>query len=440
MRPKVQEKNYATNAQGVGDRTIVSRWIKGMYLCNMKRVDHGDWCTDTAWITNGHGCDYLNQIGENAMQRQGLTLGTYKNIRIGLDYSWFVMFVLVVFMLARYFFPQNYEDMAALEAWSLSVLTALLFFLSILLHEFAHALAARNRNVEISEIILFIFGGLAKMKKEPERARDEFVIAGAGPLCSFILGLLFLGLSFLLEPFIREGLHGVFWYIGYINILLVIFNLVPGFPLDGGRMLRAAIWHYSGNLRKSTRIVSNMGQIFAFVLMFVGVLVIFGGGLIVGIVWIFVGMFLLQSAKSGYYMVAMREGLSGIPVGKIMTTNPSTVHPNVSLKNLVDEYFFKNRFSCFPVMRNDEFVGLVEINQVKAVDRDQWEFTRVSDVMTPRDALRTVKPDTDAYDVLMQMIDAGSGRLPVLENGELVGIISRKDIMQFVEFREALGT
>ncbi len=374
------------------------------------------------------------------MQRQGLTLGTYKNIRIGLDYSWFVMFVLVVFMLARYFFPQNYEDMAAWEAWLLSVLAALLFFVSILLHEFAHALAARNRNVEISEIILFIFGGLAKMKKEPERARDEFVIAGAGPLCSFIIGLLFLGLAFLLEPFIREGLHGVFWYIGYINILLVIFNLVPGFPLDGGRMLRAAIWHYSGNLRKSTRIVSNMGQIFAFVLMFTGVMVIFGGGLIVGIVWIFVGMFLLQSAKSGYYMVAMREGLSGIPVGKIMTTNPSTVHPNVSIKNLVDEYFFKNRFSCFPVMRNDEFVGLVEINQVKAVDRDQWQYTRVSDVMTPRDALRTVKPDTDAYDVLMQMIDAGSGRLPVLENGELVGIISRKDIMQFVEFREALGT
>ena len=373
------------------------------------------------------------------MQRQGLTLGTYKNIRIGLDYSWFVMFVLVVFMLARYFFPQNYEDMVAWEAWALSVLAALLFFVSILLHEFAHALAARKRNVEISEIILFIFGGLAKMKKEPERARDEFVIAGAGPLCSFVIGLLFLGLSFLLEPYIREGLHGVFWYIGYVNILLVIFNLVPGFPLDGGRMLRAAIWHYSGNLRKATRIVSNMGQIFAFVLMFTGVLVIFGGALIVGIVWIFVGMFLLQSAKSGYYMVAMREGLSGIPVRKIMTTNPSTVHPNVSLTNLVNEYFFKNRFSCFPVMRNDEFIGLVEINQVKAVERDQWQYTRVSDVMTPRDALRTVKPDTDAYDVLMQMIDVGSGRLPVLENGELVGIISRKDIMQFVEFREALG-
>lgn len=373
------------------------------------------------------------------MQGQGWTLGSYKNIRVGLDYSWFIMFVLVVFMLARYFFPQNYEEMDAAESWILSVLAALLFFLSILLHEFAHALAARRRNVEISEIILFIFGGLARMKKEPEKASDEFLIAGAGPLCSLLLGFLFLGFAFLLEGIVRDGLHGVLWYIGYVNVLLVIFNMVPGFPLDGGRMLRAALWHQTGNLRRSTRIVSNIGQIFSFVLMFAGVLFIFGGSIIVGIVWIFVGMFLLQSAKSGYYMVAMREGLSGIPVHKIMTTNPSTVHPDVSLRNLVNEYFFKNRFSCFPVMRRDEFLGLVEINQVKTVNREQWEYTRVSDVMTPREAFRTVRPDNDAYDVLMEMIDAGSGRLPVLENGELVGIISRKDILQFVEFREALG-
>ncbi|MFO8028492.1 MAG: site-2 protease family protein [Cyclonatronaceae bacterium] len=374
------------------------------------------------------------------MHKQGLSLGTYRGIRVGLDYSWFIMFVLVVYVLANNFFPQQYEQMGAAEAWVLSVLAALLFFISILLHEFAHAIVARKRNVEISEIVLFIFGGLARMKKEPGKASDEFVIAAAGPLCSFGLGLLFLGTAWLLDPLVREGIHGVFWYIGYINVLLVIFNLVPGFPLDGGRMLRAAIWHYTGNLRKSTRIVSNLGHLFAFLLMFAGVFLALGGSLMAGLIWIFVGMFLLQSAKSGYYMVAMREGLSGIPVRKIMTTDPSTVHPNVSLRNLVNEYFFKNRFSCFPVMRQDEFLGLVEINQVKAVDREKWQTTRVSDIMTPKDSLYSVRPDTDAYDVLMQMIDTGSGRMPVLDNGELVGIISRKDIFQFVEFRETLGT
>ncbi len=373
------------------------------------------------------------------MQNQGFSLGTCKGIRVRLDYSWFVMFVLVVFMLANYFFFFFFEDIGVAESWLLSITAAILFFLSILMHEFAHALAAKKRNVEISEIVLFIFGGLAKMKKEPERARDEFVIAGAGPLCSLALGILFLGVASVLEPYIRVGVYGVLWYIGYLNILLMLFNMVPGFPLDGGRMMRAALWHYTGNLRRSTRIVSTLGQIFAFLLMFTGVMLIFGGAIIVGVVWIFVGMFLLQSAKSGYYLVALREGLSGIPVRKIMTTNPSTVHPDVSLRNLVNDYFFKNRFSCFPVIRHGEFIGLVEINQVKSIDRERWEFTRVSDIMTPIENLRIVNPDTDAYDVLMQMIDVGSGRLPVLDNGELIGIISRKDIIQFVEFRETLG-
>lgn len=372
------------------------------------------------------------------MQRVGITVGSYRGIRIGLDYSWFVIFFLVVFMLAIYYFPQNYEGISIAASWALSVFAAVLFFISILLHEIAHAVVAQKRNVQISEIVLFIFGGLARMKKEPDRASDEFVIAGAGPLCSFVVGLAFIGAAFLMKPFVGEGFHGVFWYVGYINFLLVVFNLVPGFPLDGGRMMRAAIWHYSGNLRKATRIVSNFGQIFAYFLMFLGVFVIFRGVIITGIFWIFIGMFLLQSARSGYYMVAMREGLSGIPVKQIMTTNPATVHPDVSLWNLVNEYFFKNKFSCFPVVKNDELVGLIEINQVKSVDSSAWEMTRVSDIMTPREQLDIVTPETDAYDVLMRMIDSNNGRMPVLENGILTGIVSRKDIIQFVEFREAL--
>lgn len=372
------------------------------------------------------------------MREQGVSLGSFQGIRVRLDYSWFIIFVLVVFMLATYYFPQHFEDLPVVTSWMLSLLAAILFFVSILLHEFAHAVAARKREVEISEIVLFIFGGLAKMKKEPDRARDEFVIAGAGPLSSLVIGLFCLGLAIMAEPYISKPLHSVFWYIGYLNILLVLFNMLPGFPLDGGRMMRAAIWHYSGNLRKSTRVVSNLGQIFAFFLMFIGLLVIFGGALIAGLVWIFIGMFLLQSAKTGYYMVALREGLSGMPVRNIMSQNPRTVHPDVSIRNLVNEYFFKNHYSCFPVVRHGEFLGLIEINQVKNVDREQWEMTRVSDIMTPRESLRLVSPDTDAYDVMMQMIDSSSGRMPVLENGELVGIISRKDIMQFVEFRETL--
>lgn len=374
------------------------------------------------------------------MQRQGISIGTYNGIRLGLDYSWFVIFVLVVFVLATFYFPENFDGISTVESWFLSVFAALLFFTSVLLHEFAHGIVAQKRDVEITEIILFIFGGLAKMKKEPERASDEFVIAGAGPFCSLLLGVLFLALGYLSGPVTTEAFSGVFWYIGYINILLAIFNLVPGFPLDGGRMMRAAIWYYSGNLRHSTRIVSNMGQIFAFFLMLIGLIVSFGGNIIAGMFWIFIGFFLLQSAKSGYYMVAMREGLSGVKVEKIMTSNPASVHPDVSLRNLVDEYFFKSNYSCFPVVKRGEFVGLVEINQVKAIDQSDWEMTRVSDVMTPREELGTTSPESDAYEVLMKMIDSTSGRMAVLEDENLVGIVSRKDIMQFVEMRESLQT
>ncbi len=374
------------------------------------------------------------------MQRQGVTIAHYNGIRVGLDYSWFVIFVLVVYMLATFYFPENYDSVSKAESWMLSLFAAVLFFLSILLHEFAHAIVAQRRNVEISEIVLFIFGGLAKMKKEPEKARDEFAIAGAGPLCSFAIGFLFLGIALLIESSVGEGLHGVFWYVGYINVLLAVFNLVPGFPLDGGRMVRAAIWHYSGNLRKSTRIVSTMGQIFAFLLMFTGLMVIFSGAIITGVFWILIGVFLLLSAKSGYYMVAMREGLSGIPVGKIMTTNPATVHPDITLRNLVNEYFFKSKFSCFPVVRNDELLGFIEINQVKSVEHDQWEMVRVKDIMTPLNDLVIVSPETDAYDVLMKMIDSQTGRMPVMKDEQLIGIVSRKDILQFVEFRETLRT
>ncbi|MDG5766397.1 site-2 protease family protein [Balneolales bacterium ANBcel1] len=372
------------------------------------------------------------------MQTQGVTIGDYKGIRVGLDYSWFIIFVLVVYMLSVHYFPENYQLASGWESWFLGLLAAFLFFLSILLHEFGHAIAARRRGVEISEIILFIFGGLARMKKEPEKASDEFAIAGAGPLCSIAIGVVFLGLAFVSQPVISEGLHGVFWYVGYINILLALFNMVPGFPLDGGRMLRAAIWHFTGNLRKSTRVVSSIGQIFAFALMFLGVLAIIGGQIIAGVFWILIGVFLLQSAKSGYYMVAMREGLSGTPVSKIMSADPATVHPDISLRNLVNEHFFKNRFSCFPVVRQGEFLGLIEINQVKAVAHDQWELVRVKDVMSAREDLVVAGPDDDAYDVLMKMIDSQTGRVPVMENGTLVGIVSRKDILQFVEFRETL--
>lgn len=370
--------------------------------------------------------------------REGIQLFTYRNIRISLDYSWFIIFFLVVAVLGTAFFPQQYPDVPIFSVWVYSILAAVLFFSSILLHELGHAVVAQKRDIGISEIVLFVFGGIAKMKKEPDYPRAEFEVAIAGPLVSTFIAGAFLLLAGVLEPVIDEGLHGVFWYVGYINLILVIFNMIPGFPLDGGRVARAAIWHYTGSLRRSTRIVSNIGQGFAFILMFFGILGLFGGSLIVGFFWIFIGFFLLQSAKMGYQMVAFREGLSDVPVSELMTPNPVTVPSSASLQDLVDDYFFKNIHSSFPVVEGEKLVGLIEINQVKQVNKEKWAYTKVEDVMTPLSHIQTIKPDADAFTLLSEMIDKQTGRILVTENSGVIGIVSRKDIIQFAQYKEEL--
>lgn len=369
---------------------------------------------------------------------EGIRLFHYRGIQVSLDYSWFIIFFLVLVMLGGYYFPEQFPGVSTYLYWVYAFLAALLFFTSILLHEFGHAITAKNRGVGIDRIVLFIFGGIARMTQEPDNARDEFAIAAAGPLVSLLLGLGFLGFAVAVDSMVDPALHGLLWYIGYINVILVVFNMVPGFPLDGGRILRAVIWHYTGNLRKATGVVSGIGQGFAFLLMFGGVMFLFAGGLVTGVFWIFIGIFLLQSAKSGYQMVALREGLSDVKVEQLMSPDPIVVTPDLTLDILVDDYFFKNRYSSFPVVEGDRLAGMVELNQVKMVDRGQWPYTTVRDIMTPEDQVKTITPRTDAFDVLMNMIDEDPGRLPVVENGRIMGVISHKDILQFVELRENL--
>ncbi|MEX0929201.1 MAG: site-2 protease family protein [Balneolales bacterium] len=370
--------------------------------------------------------------------REGIQLFKYRGIRISLDYSWFIIFFLVIALLGTAFFPEQYPDIPQASIWLYSFLAAILFFSSILLHELGHALMAQKRGVGITEIVLFIFGGIAKMQSEPDKPRTEFEIAIAGPAVSAFLAAVFLILAATLEPILDEGLHGVIWYVGYINLILLLFNMIPGFPLDGGRVARAAIWSYTGNLRKSTRIVSNIGQGFAYILMFLGVMGLFSGAIVVAFFWIFIGFFLLQSAKMGYQMVAFREGLSNVPVSRLMSADPVSVKADLTLSELVDEYFFKNIHSSFPVLDDHKLVGLIEINQVKKIQKEEWDRTRVEEIMTPIDAIRTIRPDADAFTLLTEMIDNQTGRLLVTENGSIKGIVSRKDIIQFAQYKEEL--
>ncbi len=364
-----------------------------------------------------------------------------RNIPVKVDASWFLIFVLLVYSLAVHFFPERYPETGAIEAWILAIVATIFLFASVLAHEFAHAIVALNHGLKTRRIVLFIFGGVAQMEDEPRNARSEFLIAGAGPLCSFFIGLFFLIIAAPLEDVINPGIYGVIWYIGIINMVLAGFNLIPGFPLDGGRMLRAAIWKFTGNLRKSTRIVSLIGQAFSLFLVFSGVLWLLSGFILQGLLWIFVGIFLLQSARNSYQMVALREGLSNIPVKKVMTFNPVCIPKGYTIQRAVDDFFLNHAYAGYPVWdENLTILGIIELKEVRSTDKKLWSSTKVEDVMKPLDQLPVVEPDSDVLLVLNAMIKHGVGRMIVQKNKSLAGIISRKDILNYMDIHDKINS
>lgn len=370
---------------------------------------------------------------------RGVPVFRFRGIQVVLDYTWFIIFALVVSSLGVYYFPQQYPQIETVQRWLLSVLAALLLFVSVLLHEFSHSLVAKSRGMEINRITLFLFGGVAQLRGEPPDARSELLIAVAGPVCSLVLGVGLMGASMALQGSVGPGLEAVLWYLGEVNLVLVAFNMVPGFPLDGGRILRAILWQRSDDLRSSTRVVSIIGQGFAFVLMGVGVLGLLSGLVVQGLFFVFIGMFLRQAADSGYEQVKLREGLSKVRVRDIMTADPVTVPAHISLADVVNEYFFRHQHSSFPVRSDGRLVGLVTINRIKQVQRDEWASTSVQAAMSEIGEVATLAPDDDAFDALMTMLEHDEGRMLVVEGGELVGIVSRKDILGFVQLRAELG-
>lgn len=372
------------------------------------------------------------------MNKKGIPLFSYRQIEVKLDYSWFIIFFLIVITLGMYYFPHYYASMSPVVRWSISVISALLLFISVLLHEFSHSLVAQKLGIEINSIVLFVFGGVAQMKSEPEDPKSEFYISVAGPLCSLVLGILFMGIYYIFPNQMHEAIGAVFWYIGYLNLALVAFNILPGFPLDGGRIARAAIWYYTDNLRKATRIVSNIGKFLAFLIIGFGLLNMLVGAFIQGLFFVFLGMFLQQASVRGYQMVALREGLAKVNVSRIMTPDPHTVPDDITLQTLIDDYFYKYKVHSFPVIKNEEPVGLVTVKSVKSVPRESWDSTLVVDIMDPLNATNTLSPDDDAYEILIRMIENNVGRMPVISDHKVRGIITRKDIMEFVLMREEI--
>jgi len=371
---------------------------------------------------------------------RGIKLFKVLGIQVSLDYTWFIIFGLVAWSLAQGYFPFYYPGLGGFIYLLMGFISSLLLFASVLIHELSHSYTANKLGLEIKEITLFIFGGVARLTREPDDPKVELKIAIAGPASSIILAMVFWILKMWAEwTFPSPFVTGILGYLVFINIILVVFNLIPGFPLDGGRVLRAMWWATTGDIQKATQITSQVGKGFAMVLIFFGIFQVLTGSLLGGMWSIFIGIFLQQAAETGYQQLLVKKALAGVRVADVMTKGVVTVEDTYTLEKVVDEFFFCYHFVSFPVMSNGSLVGMLTLNDVRAIPKPQWRVTMVRDVMdrvTPENILQS--GDT-AMDALSRMLSLGVGRLPVLDGDRLVGIVSRRDIMKLMEFRVDLG-
>ncbi len=372
------------------------------------------------------------------MMPGSLRLGKIAGIEISVHVSWLIIFVLLTWSLATGWFPVLYPGWSAFAYWTVSLLAALLLFVSVLVHELAHSLVAHRRGLPVKNITLFIFGGVSNIEQEPKSPGVEFQMSVVGPLTSLVLG----GLSFLLLWAMRGGtspLAAILGYLGLANILLGLFNLVPAFPLDGGRVLRSIVWKLSGSLRTATRAATIAGQGIAYLMILAGFWLIFGGDILDGIWLGLIGWFLLSGAQSANSQVVLETMLKGVTVGEVMNTTPTTVPANISLQKLVDEFLLPHGWRSAFVMQVDQLAGLITLGDIRHVPRNEWAMTPVGLAMIPREKLHAVSPKQSLNEVLPLMVDRDVNQLPVVEDERLVGVLSREDIVRFLEIRRSLG-
>jgi Zn-dependent protease/predicted transcriptional regulator len=358
---------------------------------------------------------------------------------VKIDLSWIIIAVLVTWSLAAGFFPYLYKNFSPETYWAMGVVGALGLFLSVIFHEFCHSIVARRLGLPMKGITLFIFGGVAEMSDEPPSAKVEFLMAIAGPLSSlFIAGffyLVYLGTTSAGWPL---PVNGVIRYLAYINVLLAVFNIIPAFPLDGGRVLRSILWGIKKDLRWATRISAAVGSIFGILLIVMGVFQFIGGNFIAGLWWFLIGMFIRSAAQSSYQQVLVRNALQGESVRRFMNPNPITAPSSITLEQLVEDYIYKYHYKMFPVVDNGNLAGCISTRQVKEVPREKWGQETVGRLASQCSLDNTISPDTDALKALSMINKTGNSRLLVVEGHKLVGVLTLRDMMQFLSLKVEL--
>jgi Zn-dependent protease/CBS domain-containing protein len=372
------------------------------------------------------------------VNRHSIPLGKIFGIPIGLDYSWFVIFALLTWMLADSYYPGEFKHWSPLLYWLTGAVTAIMLFVSVLLHELGHSVVALRYKIPVRSITLFLFGGVAQIGAEPPSAVAEFFIAIAGPLVSLALAVVFYAAQSLVAG--MEPLLGLAKYLAYINMALVLFNLIPGYPLDGGRVFRAIVWAITGDMGRSTLIAANVGRFFAFLLIFAGVWQMFSGDLGGGLWVAFIGWFLDNAASVQIQQVMFRGLLTGYRVSQAMSTHCAIIAEDLTLQQLVDEQILGSGQRSFLVNRGDQTVGLITLHRIKEAPRPEWATTSAAQVMLPLEQLKCVDPDTELWSALQELDRNGVNQMPVIRDRHVIGMLSREDVITFLRTLQEFGT
>ncbi len=370
-----------------------------------------------------------------------IKLGTVFGVELGLHYSWFVIALLIMFSLVAQFHAVN-RDWSEVVVWSAAIVTSVLFFAGLFAHELSHALVAKARGLPIHKITLFLLGGMAQMEAEPSDARTEFWMAIAGPIASGAIGLILLALARALgwipwTPAQTPGIAILVW-LGYINLTLGAFNMVPGFPLDGGRVLRAIVWGITGNADRSTRIAARIGQLVGAGFIAYGIAGFLGGGGFSGIWIAFIGWFVIQAAGASLTQLQIGSLMRGLRVRDVMSQDCPSVEGSMGLRDFVDEQLLKTGRRCFLVNDDHGFAGLITTHEVLSIDRSRWPAVTVREAMRPASAIHSLSPDVPALEALEIMGREDVNQLPVVEDGQLQGIVSRAHLLQVIHSRAEL--
>lgn len=380
---------------------------------------------------------------------RGIPLFTVLGIRIVADYSWFLIVALIATTLALGWFPAAIPHRTSVQYAFLGFITALFFFASVLVHELSHSIVAVANGIPVRKITLFLFGGVAEILREPSDARTELRIALAGPVTSAVIAAgLWIWYASMGSTPARPGLRLAIEYLAMANTVLLGFNLLPGLPLDGGRVLRALIWRARGNLRRATRAASLAGKVIAGLLALVGVGFLAAAflmgptarnAILPGLWLIFIAIFLRQAADSSYRQVLVREALSGVAISSVMVTDPVSVPPEITLSELIERYLLRHHYTAYPVVDGDVPLGVISVGLVKQIQRDRWRTTSVAEAMHPLTDDIALSPGDTIPAAIQKMTASGLAKLPVIRDGKLLGVVTKRDIASYLEIRSDLS-